>query len=170
MTTTLSHSLAWCCVRNRGLGANQGYQSAEKVVIYRSVLRVAAIYREVYGWVDRSNQQLLYYSIKVRSIRKQGRVFDCLAEMYVLVNDHAIWCNSPNLVDKQSQSESRFSIICVWYAMFKRTNGKMEILHYPSNKQKHHRRKLAPTVTSPRKEAMKWKELHQRRHRAMNND
>ena len=76
--------------------------------------------------------------------------------MYVLVNRHTLWRNSPNLMcnvtrENISQSEFRFVVIRIWYAMFRRTNGRMEVLHYPVNKQTHHRRSLAMTVTSPRK-------------------
>ncbi len=129
-------------------------QGARKVVVH--VPRVASIYREVYGWVDRSNQQLSYYNSEFRSIRKQSRVLDSLMEMYVLVNGHTLWRNNPNLTegvsrDSQSQSEFRFAVIRVWYALFKKTNGRDEILHYPGNKQRNHRRMLSATLMSPRK-------------------
>ena len=52
---------------------------------------VVQLYREIYGWVDRSNQQMSYYNSEYRSIRKQSRVFDNLCEMYVLVNGHTLW-------------------------------------------------------------------------------
>ena len=73
--------------------------------------------------------------------------------MYVLVNGHTLWRNSPNLIcnvtrENMSQSEFRFAVTCIWYAMFRKTNGRMEVLHYPVNKQTHHRRSLAMTVTS----------------------
>ena len=55
--------------------------------------------------------------------------------------------------ENMSQSEFRFAVICIWYAMFRKTNGRMEVFHYPVNKQTHHRRSLAMTVTSPRKGA-----------------
>lgn len=129
-------------------------QGAKKAVIH--VPHVAKVYKEVYGWVDRSNQQLAYYNSEVRSIRKQSRVLDCLLEMYVLVNAHTIWRNSPNLLeglsrDKMAQSEFRFEIIRVWYTMFRKTNGSKEVLHYGISRQPNHRRKLAHTITSPRK-------------------
>ena len=76
--------------------------------------------------------------------------------MYVLVNGHTIWRNSPNALqitsrDNLAQSEFRFSVIRVWYALYRKTNGRMDVLCYPLNRQTHHKRKLAMTVTSPRK-------------------
>ena len=50
-----------------------------------------------------------------------------------------------------SQSEFRFALIHIWYAMFRKTNGRLEVLHCHVNKRTHHRRSLAMTVTSPRK-------------------
>ena len=109
-----------------------------------------------YGWVDRNNQQLSYYNTEFMCVRKQSRVLDSLMEMYVLVNGHTLWRNNPQLLeglskDSTSQSEFRFAIIRIWYAMYKKTNGRDEVLHYPFNKQRHHRRKLATTLASPRK-------------------
>ena len=88
----------------------------------RSIIHVPLVphlYREIYGWVDRSNQQMSYYSSELRSIRKQSRVFDNLCEMYVLVNGHTLWRNSNHLTqgmskDGISQSECRFAVIRVW--------------------------------------------------------
>ena len=125
----------------------------------RSIIHVplvAQLYREIYGWVDRSNQQMSYYSSELRSIRKQSRVFDNLCEMYVLVNGHTLWRNSNHLTqgmskDGISQSEFRFAVIRVWYAMFRKTNGRTEVLHYPANMQAKHRKRLASTLMSPRK-------------------
>ena len=53
--------------------------------------------------------------------------------------------------ENMSQSEFRFAVIHIWYSFFRKTNERMEVLHYPVNKQTHHRRSLAMTVTSPRK-------------------
>ena len=53
--------------------------------------------------------------------------------------------------ENMSESEFRFAVIPIWYAMFRKTNGRMKVLHYPVNKQTHHRRSLAVTTTSPRK-------------------
>ena len=53
--------------------------------------------------------------------------------------------------ENMSQSEFRFAVIRIWYAIFRKTNGRMEVLHYPVNKQTHHRQSLAMTVASPRK-------------------
>ena len=111
------------------IAVNQG---RDQVAIH--VPEVATLYREMYGWVDRSNQQLSYYNTELRSVRKQSRVFDSLCEMYVLVNGHTLWRNSANLVadmskDTCSQSSFRFEIIRVWYAMYKKTNSRMDILH-----------------------------------------
>ena len=112
-------------------------QGAEKAVIH--VPEVARLYREIYGWVDRSNQELAYYSTECRSIRKQSRIFDSLCEMYVLANGHTLWRNCMNLTggiskDAVSQSSFRFKVIRFRYALFKMTNGRMSVLHYPSYK------------------------------------
>ena len=117
-------------------------QGADREIIH--VPKVAELYKEIYGWVDRGNQQLSYYYTEFRSVRKQNRVLDSLIEMYVLVNGHTLWQNSPNLMcnvtrENMSQSEFRFAVIRIWYAMFRKTNGRIEVLHYPVNKQTHHR-------------------------------
>ena len=65
------------------INVNQG---AEQAVIL--VPLVAQLYREIYGLVARTNQQLSYYSTEFRSVRKQSRIFDSLLEIYVLVNGH----------------------------------------------------------------------------------
>ena len=129
-------------------------QGADREIIH--VPKVAELYKEIYGWVDRGNQQLSYHNTEFRSVRKQNRAFDSLIEMNVLVNGHTLWSNSPNLMcnitrENMSQSEFRFAFICIWYALFRKTNGRMEALHYPANKQTHHWWSLAMTVTSPRK-------------------
>ena len=129
-------------------------QGAERPIIH--VPLVAQLYREIYGWVERSNQQMSYYNSEFRSIRKQSRVFDNLREMYVLVNGHTLWRNSNHLAqgmskDAISQSEFRFAVIRVWYAMYRKTNGRTEVLHYPANIQARHRRPLRSTLMSPRK-------------------
>ena len=118
--------------------------------------KVAELYKEIYGWVGRGNQQLSYHNTEFRSVRNQNRVLDSLIEMYVLVNGHTLWRNSPNLMcnitrENMSQREFRFAVIRFWYAMFRKANGRMEVLLYPVSKQTHHRRCLAMTVTSPRK-------------------
>ena len=127
------------------------------------VPKVAELYKGIYGWVDRGNQQLSYHNTEFRSVRKQNRVLDSLTEMYVLVNGHTLWRNSPDLMcnvtrENMSQSEFRFAVIRVWYAMFRKTNGRMEVLHYPV-KRTHHWRSLAMTVTSPRKGTHNIKEF-----------
>ena len=129
-------------------------QGEDDVVIH--VPKVGEIYREVYGWVDRTNQQLSYYNTEFRSVRKQSRVFDSLCEMYVLVNGHTLWRNSQNLIagktrDACTQSSFRFEIIRAWYAMFKKSNGRMGILHYPSRKLSTHKRTVEMTLMSPNK-------------------
>ena len=126
-------------------------QGADREIIH--VPKVAELYKEIYGWVDKGNLQLSYHNTEFRSVRKQNRVLDSLIEMYILVNGHTLWRNSPNLMcnvtrENMSQSEFRFAVIRIWYAMFRKTNGRIEVLHYPVNK---HRRSLAMTVTSPRK-------------------
>ena len=133
------------------INVNQG---AERPIIH--VPLVAQLYGEIYGWVDRSNQQLSYYNSEFRSIRKQSRVFDNLCEMYVLVNGHTLWRNSYHLTqgmskDAMSQSEFRFTVKCFWYAMYRKTNGRTEVLHHPANMQTRHRRPLTSTLMSQRK-------------------
>ena len=91
-----------------------------------------------------------------RSVRKQYRVFDSLSEIYVLVNGYNLWRNSPNLIagktgDECAQSSFRFAVMRVLYAIFKRTNGKMSILQYPSRKLSTHKRTIEMTLMSPRK-------------------
>ena len=92
-------------------------QEAEQRVIH--LPKVAKLYREIYGFVNRSNQQLSYYNTEFRSVRKQSRIFDSLCEMYPLVNGHTLWRNSPNLTtnvkrDPKSQSAFRFEVIRIW--------------------------------------------------------
>eukprot|EP00794_Sanderia_malayensis_P004514 gene4514-biopygen3674 len=129
-------------------------QGAERVVI--NVPFVAQLYREIYGWVDKTNQQLSYYNTGFRSVRKQSRIYDSLCEMYVLVNGHTLWRNSPYLLgglsrDDKSQSSFRFSVIRVWYAKYRMTNGKHAVLHYPTGKLSTKKRSLEATITSPKK-------------------
>ena len=76
--------------------------------------------------------------------------------MHVLANGHTLWRNCINLTggmskDAVSQSSFRFDVIRVWYALFKMTNGRMSVLHYPSLKPRSNKRKLEQTITSPRK-------------------
>ena len=129
-------------------------QGADKEIIH--VPKVAELYKEIYGWVDRGNQQLSYHNTEFRSVRKKNRVLDSLIEMCVSVNEHTLWQNNPNLMcnvtrENMSQSEFRFAVICIWYALFRKTNGRMEVLHYPVNKQTLHRPSLTMTVTSLKK-------------------
>ena len=77
--------------------------------------KVAELYKEIYGWVERGNQQLLYYNTEFRSVHKQNRVHDSLIEKYVSVNGHTLWRNSPNLMcnvtrENMSQSEFKFPL------------------------------------------------------------
>ena len=123
--------------------------------------KVAELHKEIYGWVDRGNQQLSYNNTEFRSVRKQNRVVDSLTEMYVLVNGHTLWRKSPNLMcnvtrENMSQREFRFA---VWYAVIRKTNGRMEVHHYPSKRQTHHRRSLALTVTSTKRGPTTYKEF-----------
>ena len=57
-------------------------QGADREIIH--VPKVAELYKEIYGWVDRGNQQLSYHNTEFRSVRKQNHVLDSLIEMYVL--------------------------------------------------------------------------------------
>ena len=123
-------------------------QGADREIVH--VPKVAELYKEIYGWIDRGNQQLSYESTEFRNVRKQNRILDSLNEMYVLVNGHTLWRISPNLMcnvtrENMPQSEFRFA--------------GMEVFHYPVNMQTHHRRSLAMTVTSPRKGPTTYKEF-----------
>ena len=70
-------------------------EKRDRLVIH--VPKVAAHYKDTYGWVDRTNQQLSYYNTEHRTIRKQGRVLDSMIEMYAMNNMHTLWINSPEL-------------------------------------------------------------------------
>ena len=83
-------------------------QRAEQIVSH--LPKVSTLYREIYGFVDRSNQQLSYYNTEFCSVRKQSRNFESLCEMYALVNRHTLWRNSPNLtaLTRSAKSQSAF--------------------------------------------------------------
>ena len=53
--------------------------------------KVAELYKEIYGWVDRGDQQLSYHDTQFRSVRKQNGVLDSLIEMYVLGAMQNLW-------------------------------------------------------------------------------
>ncbi len=114
--------------------------------------KVAELYREINGWVDRCNQQLSYYSTEFRSVRKQSRVFDN-CEMYGLMNGHTLQRNreSEGNARNVTHCKSRFAIIRQWYAILRKTNQRMEVLHYPSYKPTKHRRLLSSAIMSPHK-------------------
>ncbi len=100
-------------------------QGGVKVIIqFIHVPKVDILYQDLYGLVDRSEQQLSY-NTECRSVRKQSRIFGCLSEMHALVNGYTMWCESPNLManhsrDCISRSEFQFSPVRVWYAKFKK--------------------------------------------------
>lgn len=74
--------------------------------------------------------------------------------MYVLVNGHTLWRNSlidGKTRDECTQSSFRFEIIRVWYAVFKKSNGSMGILHYPSRKLSTRKWTVDMILMSPRK-------------------
>ena len=132
----------------------EGNQGENKVVIH--VPKVGEIYREVYGWVAKTNQQLSYYNTEFPRVRKRNRVFDSLFEIYFLINGYN-WRNSPNLIsgktrDECEQSSFRFGVIRVCYAIFETANSRMSILHYPSRPSCHKERdtmtskKFLPTI------------------------
>ena len=117
--------------------------------------KVAQLYRSMYGWVDKSNQALSYYSTEYRTRRKQNRVLDSITEMYALNNIHAIWINSPYLSGGSNHralsiTEYRFEVVRAWYAIFRQLNGKSSVLHYNMQSLKK-RRKLENVLSSPRK-------------------
>ena len=51
------------------------------------------LYQEIYGWVDKTNQQLSYYLTKSRSRRKQTHLLFTIIEIYALCKMHTFWCN-----------------------------------------------------------------------------
>ena len=138
--------------------ANQG---AEQMVNH--LPKVATLYQEIYEFVDRSNQQLSYHNTEFRSVGKQSRIFNSLCEMYALISGHTLWHNSPNLTanltrDAKSQSAFRFEVIRIWYAKFEMTNGRMDILHYPTVKLRTKKRSLETTFCPPEKVTTKFRE------------
>ena len=87
---------------------------------------------------------------------KQSRIFDSLCKMYALVNRHTFWRNSLNITanltrDAKSQRAFCFEVIRIWYAKFKMTNGRVDVLHYPTVKLQTKKRPLETTLSSPRK-------------------
>ena len=129
-------------------------ERAEQMVIY--LPKVATLYREIYLFVGRSNQQLSYYNIEFPCVRKQSRIFDSLCKMYALVKRHTLWRNSLNITanltrDAKSQNAFRFEVIRIWYAKFKMTNGRVDVLHYPTIKLQTKKTPLETTLSSPRK-------------------
>ncbi len=95
-------------------------QGRENVIIHIS--RVAVLYLEIYGWMDRTNQQLSYYNTEFRSVQKQNRsvqkqnwIFDSLCEMYVLANGHTLWRNSNIVVCRRIPCRRSHSTL-QWYA------------------------------------------------------
>ena len=82
-----------------------------------------------------------------------------MIEMYVLVNGHTLWRNFPHLMeglskDAMSQSQFRFSIIRVWYAVCcfqddKWKNGSTSLSWVSACCKQ---RKLDQTLMSPRKD------------------
>ena len=66
----------------------EAQNKGEQIIIH--IPKVAAIYRKTYGWVDRTNQELTNYNTEHRTVRKQSRVLDSMAEMYGLNNMYMI--------------------------------------------------------------------------------
>lgn len=128
-------------------------QGRDQIAI--NVPTVAKLYREMYGWVDRSNQHLSYYSMEFRSVRKQSRVFDSMFETYAIMNPYVVWKNSLNLTANVSTrnlsiSEFRFNLVRIWFAVCRQMNGSDNSLHYRISCPKQ-RKPLASTLLSPRK-------------------
>ena len=67
----------------------EAQDKGEQIIIH--IPKVAAIYRKTYGWVDRTNQELAYHDTEHRTVRKQSRVLDSMAEMYDLNNMYIIF-------------------------------------------------------------------------------
>ena len=126
--------------------------------------KVAAIYRETYGWVDRTNQDLAYYNTEHRTVRKQSRVLDSMIEIYALNNMYAVWQNSPHLAEFESVSctaDFRFAVVKVWYAISKKLGGRPHVLNYPRALRKSGcKRQLEDTVLSPVKVSVLKNILH----------
>ena len=124
-----------------------------KIAIH--VPKTALLYREMYGWVDRTNQQAAYYNTDRKTVRKQNRVLDALIETYALVNTHTVWLNSLNLIssisrDDRSSSNFRFRIIRAWYAKCRMHNCRSEILRNPTSASKC-KRNIESVLMSPRR-------------------
>ena len=92
---------AACIVKNNIESGEEHWElievkgKSDRPVIH--VPKVAAHYKDTYGWVHRTNQQLSYYNTEHRAIRKQGKILESMIEMYALNNMHTLWINSPEL-------------------------------------------------------------------------
>ena len=92
----------------------EAHNKGEQIINH--IPKVAAIYRETFGRVDRTNQGLAYYHTEHRTVRKQNRVLDSTAEMHGLNNMYTLWRNSLNLNDLERVSniaDFRFSVVRV---------------------------------------------------------
>ena len=67
------------------------------------------LYQEIYGRVEKTNQQLFYYLTKSRSVHKQNHLLFSIIKMYTLCNMHTIWCNiEPLSFQKRKMSNTYF--------------------------------------------------------------
>ena len=129
----------------------EAQNKGEQIIIH--IRKDAATYRETYGWVDRTNQELAYYNTEHRTVQKQSRILDSMAEMYGLNNMYTLWRNSPDLDDFERVSDIadfRFSVVRMWYAVAKKFSGRLEVLHYPLTKSRN-KRCMEVTILSPPK-------------------
>ena len=87
------------------------------------------LYQEIYGWVDKTNQQPSYYLTKNRSRRKQNHLLFTIIEIFALCNMHTVWRNIENLPFEQrnmSNADFRFLIINHYYSNFRMLNSGSE--------------------------------------------
>ena len=78
----------------------------------------AAIYRQNYGHLNRSNQPGSYCKRDRKTVRKQNSVLFDAIKKYGLINQHAVMVNSLNLVVNKSKhdisaTEFRFDVVRV---------------------------------------------------------
>ena len=105
----------------------------DKLITFAS--HAAAIYRQNYGHIDRSNQAGSYYKMDRKTVHKQNCVLFDAIEMYGLINQHVVLVNSSNLIVNKSKHdisarEFRFDVVRVWFAKCRITIGTTSI-HYP---------------------------------------
>ena len=130
-------------------------RNGEKTAVHNS--KVASQYRSVYGWVEIDVTSSFLTTIQNA---------DLYIEMYALANGRTIWSNSNLRINETDLSNFRFETISVWYAEFKKNNGKSEVLS-SSLRQPRKRRNVYNVLLSPRKGKKRciflWSDHHQER-------